>query len=108
MFQKQYEDNNRDKKKNGHGITPISSLFAKYAKLLKAPQGTVVQACIDVLHEIYGITVKKEQCVYQVHSRMLVLHLGGPLKSEIALNKKVILEEVGKRVGADSAPKDIL
>lgn len=108
MFQKKYENNDRNKKKNGHEITRVSNLFSKYVKLLKAPQGTVVKACIDVLNEIYGITVKKEQCVYQVQSKTLSLHLGGPMKSEITLNKKVILEEIGKRIGVENTPKNIL
>ena len=108
MFQKKYENKDRDKKKFGHEITRVSSLFAKYTKILKAPQGTVVKACTDVLHEIYGITLKKEQCVYQVASKTLVLHLSGPIKSEITLNKKVILEEIGKRIGIENTPKNIL
>jgi hypothetical protein len=108
MFQKQYENNDRNKKKGGHEATRISNLFSKYIKLLKAPQGTVVNACIDVIEEVYGITMRKDQCVYQVSSKTLTVHLSGPLKSEIALNKKVILEEVGKRIGVENTPKNIL
>lgn len=107
MFQKQYDDS-RSKKKGGHQITHVSNLFTKYLKVLKAPQGTVVKACIEVIHEVYGFNVRKDQCVYQTSTKTLTLHLNGPLKSEIALNKKVILEEIGKRIGVENAPKNIL
>lgn len=86
----------------------ISNLFDKYKKLLKAPQGTVVQAVIDTMKDMYGISLKKEQCTYQVHSKTLSLHVGGPLKSEITLNKSKILAEIGKRIGVENAPKQIL
>jgi hypothetical protein len=108
MLHKPYENNNYNKKKSGHDITQISKLFNKYVKLLKAPQGTVVKACVDVIQEVYGLTVRKDQVVYQVSSKTLTLHLSGPLKSEIMLNKKVILEDIGRRVGAESVPKNIL
>lgn len=97
-----------NKKKRGEGIVKMSDLFLKYQKILKAPQGTVVQAAIDTIHEMYGITLKKEQCTYQVHSKTLSVQVGGPFKSEIILNKKEILERIGKRIGVESAPKQIL
>ncbi len=108
MLHKQYEDNQYSKKKSGHGITRVSNLFSKYAKLLKAPQGTVVQACIDVIFDIYGITLKKNQCTYQVQSKTLVLHIPGTIKSEVLLNKEVILSEMAKKIGVESTPKNIL
>ena len=108
MFHKQYEDNGRDKKKGGHNITKVSDLFAKYAKILKAPQGTVLQAFIDVINDQFGISLKKEQCAYQVHSKTLVLSVSGPLKSEILLNKQHILHEIGKKIGSENTPKNIL
>lgn len=107
MFQKSHR-NDESKKGRGQGIAHVSSLFAKYVKILRAPQGSVIQACIDVIHTRFNIRITKEQCKYQVHSRTLVLHIGGPLKSEILLQKKEILNDLRSALGAQSAPQNIL
>ncbi len=105
MLHKQYHE---EGKKRGRDIVRVSDLFSKYKKLLKAPQGTVIQSCIDVINDIYGIPLKKNQCVYQVQSKTLVLHIPGTIKTEILLNKEVILQEIAKKVGVESTPKNIL
>jgi hypothetical protein len=98
-------DNN--KKKRGQGTVKVSDLFLKYKKILKAPQGTVITSCVEVLHDM-GLPVKSEQCTFQVHSRTLVIKVAGPIKSEIVCRKKELLDEMVRRLGKASAPKEIL
>lgn len=86
----------------------IGSLFEKYTKTLKAPQQSVINACIEVIQDIYQYPLTKEQCVYHVASKTLTLHIKGPYKSEIILNKSCILDEVTKKVGKQNAPKNII
>ncbi len=96
------------KKKRGQGVTHVSDLFKKYTQILRAPQGSVVNAFIEVVGEMFGFTLKKEQCTFQVASRTLVVHLPGAVKSEVLLQKKKILNTLTERLGEKSAPKEIL
>lgn len=97
-----------NKKKRGQGIVKVSDLFAKYQNTLKAPQGAVVTAFLEVVKELCGVTLKKEQCKYAVASKTLTLTSSGMLKSEILLKKKVILSKMAERLGEKSVPKEIL
>lgn len=95
--------------RKGRGeITKLSSLFEKYKKLLKAPQGVVIESFIEVVDDVIGIKVAKEQISYTVHSRTLSVRVSGPLKSEIKLRKKEILTHMKGRLGDQSAPLEIL
>lgn len=92
----------------GEGIKNLNSLFDKYRKTLKAPQGSVIAAFIEVVNDVLGITVKKEAVRYTPSSKTLVIQGGGPLKSEITLHKEEILNHLKGRLGEKSAPKEIL
>ncbi len=92
----------------GEGIKKLNSLFDKYKHTLKAPQGSVITAFIEVVYDVLGITIKKEAIRYSTSSRTLVVQGGGPLKSEITLNKEEILTHLKGRLGEQSAPKEIL
>lgn len=96
------------KKTRGGDITKISELFAKYVQRLQAPQGTVIKTFQEVVHDLFGITIRKEQCSYTVSTRTLALTLPGPIKSEILLKKKEILTHLKGRLGEKSAPQNIL
>jgi hypothetical protein len=95
-------------KKRGQGITHVSDLFKKYALVLRAPQGHVIKAFIEVVEEMFGFNLKKEQCTFQVSSRTIVVHLPGAVKSEVLLQKKKILQILSERLGEKSAPTEIL
>ncbi|MCF7816074.1 MAG: hypothetical protein K9M10_02420 [Candidatus Pacebacteria bacterium] len=95
-------------KKRGQGVVRISDLFKKYTQILKAPQGTVVNACINAIKTSLGVTVRKDQCRYSVSSRTLTLNVSGPVKSEVLLRKKQLLAEISAEVGEKSCPKEIL
>lgn len=96
------------RKKRGQGIVRVSDLFKKYTDVLRAPQGTVITSCIEVIQDIFGVTLKKDQCAYDVHSRILYIHAPGPIKSEIIFQKRKILNSLEMKLGAKSTPKEIL
>lgn len=92
----------------GEGIKKIDSLFNKYKKILKAPQGVVVDAFIEVVNDLVGVKIPKEYITYTTHSKTLSLAISGPLKSEILLHKDEIITHMKGRIGAQSAPKVII
>ncbi len=98
----------KSSKKRGQGITHVSDLFKKYTQILKAPQGSVIAAFIGVVEELFGVTLKKEQCTFKVASRTILLNVPGPIKSEIFLQKQKILNQLKEQLGEKSAPKEIL
>lgn len=100
--------NSDNKKKRGQGIVKVSDLFKKYTDVLKAPQGIVVTAFIEVIFEVLGVRIEKEQCTYSVASKTLSTRLPGMIKSEIKLQKKLILQKMVEKLGPKSAPKEIL
>lgn len=98
----------KNRRKRGQGIVKVSDLFKKYAHTLKAPQGAVVTAFLEVIKELFGVTLKKEHCAYRVASRTLTLTASGMLKTEILLKKKIILIKMTEKLGEQSVPKEIL
>lgn len=96
------------KKQRGQGIIRVSDLFKKYTNLLKAPQGTIVNTFIDVVYELLGVRIEKEHCTYTVSSKTLTTRLPGMIKSEIKIQKKEILKRMSEKLGAKSAPIEIL
>ena len=94
-------------KKRGQGIVRINDLFLKYKKILKAPQGIVITTCIEVLHDMFHITLTKEQFLYKPNSKTLSINTSGIIKSEIILKKKLILKQLEVQLGEKSAPKEI-
>jgi hypothetical protein len=95
--------------RKGRGeITKLSTLFEKYKKILKAPQGVVVDCFQEVVSELIKLDIPKEQITYSVHSKTLSVRVSGPLKTEIRMRKKEILTHMKGRLGEQSAPKEIL
>jgi hypothetical protein len=96
------------KKVRGKGIIKVSDLFLKYKQILKAPQGSVVSAFIEVVEDMFHITLKKHQCSYSPQTKTLSLQTSGMIKSEILLQKKKILTHMAEKLGEKSTPKEIL
>lgn len=95
--------------RKGRGeIIKLSALFEKYKKTLRAPQGVIIDCFTDVVSELIKIDIAKESVTYTVHSKTLSVRVSGPLKSEIRLRKKEILNHMKGRLGEQSAPKEIL
>ncbi len=90
------------------GIKKISDLFSVYQKKLHAPEGVVVHACIEVVEDLFSITLTKDQCSFSPRTKTLTLRVGGPLKSEILMQKKEILRHIRGRVPGKGFPEEIL
>ncbi len=89
-------------------LNAINTLFDKYKRTLKAPQGIVVEAFIEVVHDLVGFQIPKERVTYTVSQKTLSVQVSGPLKTEIKLHEADILNHLKGRLGAQSAPVRIL
>jgi hypothetical protein len=96
------------KKQRGGDVTKIGDLFEKYKRTLRAPQGIVTDAFIDVVSDLVGIEIPKERISYSTHNKTLTMRISGPLKTEILLKKKEILTHMKGRIGEKSVPKVLL
>jgi len=95
--------------RKGRGeITKLSTLFEKYKKTLKAPQGVVTDCFKEVIAELFSIHIPTQNIKYSVFNKTLSVTVQGPLKSEIRLRKKEILNHMKGRLGEQSAPSEIL
>ncbi len=101
-------NSNGKRNQRGKGIIKVSDLFAKYKAVLKAPQGVVVAAFQEVIFELLGVRIAKEHCTYSVGSKTLSVRVAGMIKSEIKLQKKLILSKMAEKLGEKSVPREIL
>lgn len=81
-------------KQRGQGVVHIKDLFSKYTSVLKAPQKVVVEHFIQVVFEVLGHTLKKEQVGYNPTTHTINLTLSGVLKTEIIFKKQEILTKL--------------
>jgi hypothetical protein len=88
--------------------TKISDLFEVYKKRLRAPQGSVIAATVEVIHDVLGITIETRFFAYTPTTHVLHIKAPGPIKSEIMLRKEEILNHLKGRLGEKSAPTQIL
>lgn len=86
----------------------VGDLFEKYRKTLKAPQGSVEVAAIEVICEVTRFTLKREQVSYTVSTRTLHLNAPSLLKSEIRFHHQTILDGLKTKLGERSCPLIIL
>ncbi|MFT7507151.1 MAG: hypothetical protein ACI92I_000290 [Acidimicrobiales bacterium] len=91
----------------GGEVKKIGDLFEKYKRTLRAPQGIIVDAFIEVVGDLVGIEIPKERISYSVHNKTLTTQISGPLKTEILLKKEEILMHMKGRIGEQSVPKEI-
>ncbi len=92
----------------GEGIKPINQLFEKYKNRLVAPQGSVKKAFREVVHDLYGYTIKEDQLSYSASSRILTLKMHSALKTELLLKKKEVMTHLKGRLGEKNAPVKFL
>lgn len=89
-------------------LQAIKDLFAKYKKNLVAPESSVINAFVEVVDDLLGIQVNKKLVRYQPGSGTLFISKSGPLKTEIQLHQKEIINHLKGRLGPKNAPKTIL
>ena len=96
-------------RKVGRGeVVKVANLFEKYSKILKAPEASVINQCIEVLNDVMGVVIDKKKFSYSVATKTLFISVSGPLKTEIMLQKKEIITHLKGRLGEKSAPIEIL
>ncbi len=90
------------------GTVQISTLFEKYKKRLRPPQGIVIAAFCTVVAAELGITLAPTSVRYNVHSRTLYVTASGPEKTEILLRRSHVLALCRKALGELGAPEQIV
>ena len=89
-------------------LTKLSSLFDKYKQKLIAPEGTIINAFIEVVEDLYGFKIKKTQVQYSPSQKLLSIVGKGPLRSEVKLHEAEILNHLKGRLGPSNTPKKII
>jgi hypothetical protein len=96
-------------RRKGRGdIVKISDLFDAYRKRLRAPQGVVISEFQELILDLFGIEIPKKYIKYSVAMKTLSVNTNSQLKTEILLKKSEVLRHLKGRLGAQSAPKDII
>lgn len=92
----------------GKEIKKVSDLFDKYKKRLVAPEGSVIEAFIEVVDDLLSIEVAKSKVKYNPASRTLSLKVAAALRSEIKIHESEIIAHLKGRLGEKNAPLIIL
>ena len=90
------------------GAVAISTLFEKYKKRLRPPQGIVISTFCAVVASELGVTLTPTAVRYTVHSRTLYITTSGPQKTEILLRRARILALCRDVLGKLGAPEQIV
>lgn len=86
-------------------LKKVSDLFEKYRKNLQAPETTVINAFLEVVEDLYGITVPRQVVFYDPATKTLTINGHAILKSELALHRKEIDVHLKGRLGEKNVPK---
>lgn len=89
------------------GMVNVSSLFDKYKKVLIAPEASVINTFVEVVDDLYGWPIDASQVAYNPGTKILSTKVSGPIKTELKLRKKEILNHLKGRLGHKSVPRDI-
>jgi hypothetical protein len=96
-------------RKSGRGeIKKIGDLFEVYRKKLRAPEKSVIDTALEVIHDLIPQKLTRSMCSYSPHSRILTIRASGLIKTEIMLRKKEILAHLEGRLGSKSTPHEII
>jgi hypothetical protein len=86
----------------------IGSLFDRYQKTFKAPQGSVEQAAVISIKTVTGFDLERHQVSYTVATKTLYIKAPSLLRSELRFYHARILEQLSLELGDQNAPKTIL
>lgn len=95
------------RKHNGE-VVAIGSLFEKYKKILRAPQASVVNEMVVIIHEVTNITLTPKQLSFTVSSRTLTVHAPSIVRQEVKFHEQTILKHAVAKLGTKNAPHVIL
>lgn len=88
-------------------LKKVSSLFDKYKKNLIAPEASVVNAFVEVVDELLGISFPKSKIRYNPTTKTLSFSGAGILRGECKLHEPEIIAHLRGRLGDKGAPKAI-
>ncbi len=89
-------------------LVKAGDLFAKYRNVLKAPQGSVIDAAVEVIFDVTGITITKDKCRYTVTTRTLATGAPAIVVHEVRRHEAEIIDHLKGRLGVESAPVRII
>lgn len=92
----------------GKEIKKVGDLFEKYHRRLVAPEGSVIEAFVEVVEDLLSFKIPKSKVRYTPASKILSLQGKAALKSEIKLHEREILNHLKGRLGEKNAPHTIL
>lgn len=96
-------------RKHGRGeVVRIGDLFEVYRKKLRAPEKSVIDTALEVIHDLIPQKLTRSMCSYSPHSRILTIRASGLIKTEIMVRKKEILAHLEGRLGSKSTPHEII
>lgn len=98
----------RRRRTHKNEIKHINPLVERYKRILRAPQGSVVNVFCLVAKEEFGVVLKKEHVSYNSTTKTLSLSTPGPAKSEILLYKETLLQKCAEVLGEKNTPKHII
>jgi len=84
-------------------VIPLSSLLERYRNLTPTDSLKKI-AVLEVITNCFGIDLKKEDI--SIQNNIIYLKTSPKLKGEVFINKKKILESLGK-ILTNNTPKDI-
>ena len=91
----------------GGEIKKISDLFERYKKTLIAPERAVIDCFVEVVDELFGITVSPNLVSYTPSTRTLTIK-SSVLRNEVKLHQREILAHIKGRLGPKNAPHTII
>lgn len=94
-------------KKTDRNLKPINSLFDRYRQQLRPPQKVVVDEIVEVIEDLFTISLDPARVEYKPYEKCIYLRVSGVLKSELLVRKKEILAHVRGRLGVNQGPTDI-
>lgn len=86
----------------------IGSLLERYRRVLRPPQGIVLDAFCAAAEEYLSAPLPRTAVQYNVHTQTVSVRVGGPHKSEILLHKHALLATCREVLGERNAPKHIV
>ncbi len=89
-------------------LKKVSSLFDKYKKTLLAPQGTVIKEFLELVEDMFQVKVDKGRVSYDPTTKALAIKGLGPLRTEVRMREKEVLDHLRGRLGEKNAPKRLV
>lgn len=96
------------KKDPNDSVHQLGNLLLKYKTLLKPPQASVEKECISIIKSLTGMELLPHQLSYTVSTRTLVLKTPSLIRSELMMQREVILRELRLQLGEKNAPLSLI